>query len=323
MTYTFESGLSGHIRGLIAQKRADGFIYNSNEKLLKRFDTFCAQYFPNESTVTYELAARWSEARLDEGAGYHNRRISVVKVLAEYILSLGEEAYIPSCFFCKEYRPALYIPSKEEVKDLIQKMDIPTSHNPKQLRLDRECKVLFLIYFCCGLRLSEGRLLKWQHIDLENGTLTILGSKGRKDRLVYLPEDSIPVLKAYKQKQESEFRGTEWAFPGVNPEKPVSCSGVESCFRRHWAMTAAAQTQDKYPTPHCLRHAFVVERFNEWMAQGTDTNKMLPYLSRYLGHKSPCETHYYYHLVDKAFDTIRQKDSVSGKVIPEVVPYEE
>ena len=79
----------------------------------------------------------------------------------------------------------------------------------------------------------------------------------------------------------------------------------------------------KHPTPHCLRHAFVVERFNEWMAQGIDTNKMLPYLSRYLGHKSPGETYYYYHLVDNAFDTVRQKDSVSGKVIPEVKLYEE
>lgn len=39
-----------------------------------------------------------------------------------------------------------------------------------------------------------------------------------------------------------------------------------------------------------------------------------PYLSRYLGHKSPDETYYYYHLVEKAFDTIREKDSVSGKV---------
>ncbi len=47
-----------------------------------------------------------------EGAGYHNRRISVVKVLAEYILSLGKDAYIPG-FFCKEYnhfsRPIQYV----------------------------------------------------------------------------------------------------------------------------------------------------------------------------------------------------------------------
>lgn len=88
-------------------------------------------------------------------------------------------------------------------------------------------------------------------------------------------------------------------------------------------MTVTGQAPEKHPTPHCLRHAFVVERFNEWMTQGIDTNKMLPYLSKYLGHKSPGETYYYYHLVDNAFDTVRKKDSVSGKVIPEVKPYEE
>nr|WP_304059861.1 tyrosine-type recombinase/integrase [Enterocloster clostridioformis] len=119
-----------------------------------------------------------------------------------------------------------------------------------------------LLYYCCGLRLSEGRLLKWKHMDLENGVLSIFGSKGRKDRLVYLPEDSIPILQVFKEKQESEFKGIEWALPGANPEKPVSFSGVESCFRRHWAMVAA-QTLDKHPTPHCLRHAFVVERWEK------------------------------------------------------------
>ena len=322
MTYIFESGLAHHIEGLIQQKRADGYAYHAEEKLLKRFDTFCVQNYPELTTVTYEMAAKWSEARPCEGDAYHNRRMSVVKVLGEYILSLGQEAYIPN-FFCKAYRPALYIPSKDEVKELLRKMDIRTSHNSEQLRLDRECKILFLLYFCCGLRLSEGRLLKWEHIDLEKGILTILGSKGSKDRLVYLPQDSLPVLKSYKECQEKLFPGIDWAFPGKDPHKPVSCSGVESSFNRHWAMLPAAGTLAKHPTPHCLRHAFVVERFNEWMHQGIDTNTMLSYLSRYLGHKSPDETYYYYHLVEKAFDTIRKKDTVSGKVIPEVVPYEE
>lgn len=63
MTYIFESGLAHHIEGLIQQKRADGYAYNSEEKLLKRFDTFCVQNYPELTTVTYEMAAKWSEAR--------------------------------------------------------------------------------------------------------------------------------------------------------------------------------------------------------------------------------------------------------------------
>ena len=89
MTYIFESGLAHHIEGLIQQKRADGYAYHAEKKLLKRFDTFCVQNYPELTTVTYEMAAKWSEARPCEGDAYHNRRMSVVKVLGEYILSLS------------------------------------------------------------------------------------------------------------------------------------------------------------------------------------------------------------------------------------------
>lgn len=77
MTYIFESGLAHHIEGLIQQKRADGYAYNSEEKLLKRFDTFCVQNYPELTTVTYEMAAKWSEARPGEGDAYHNRRMDL------------------------------------------------------------------------------------------------------------------------------------------------------------------------------------------------------------------------------------------------------
>ena len=51
-------------------------------------NTFCVQNYPKLTTVTYEMAAKWSEARPGEGDAYHNRRMSMVKVLSEYILSL-------------------------------------------------------------------------------------------------------------------------------------------------------------------------------------------------------------------------------------------
>jgi hypothetical protein len=45
---------------------------------------------------------------------------------------------------------------------------------------------------------------------------------------------------------------------------------------------------------------------------------MMPYLSSYLGHKGPIETYYYYHQVEDVFKTVRRKDSMSARVIPEV-----
>lgn len=50
----------------------------------------------------------------------------------------------------------------------------------------------------------------------------------------------------------------------------------------------------------------------------TDLKVMMPYLSQYLGHKGPVETYYYYHQVQEIFETIRRKDKISSRVIPEV-----
>lgn len=323
MKYTYKSKLAPYIEGLIRQKQADGFAYDSGQRLLKRFDTFCATYFPDEKTVTFKMAAEWAATGNGQSDAHRNSKISVVRSVSIYILSLGLEAYVPNTLTVKAYRPVLYIPSKEEVRSLLAEIDTATSHNKTQKRLNKECKILFLLYYCCGMRLSEGRLLKRESVDLDNGTITIIGSKGKKDRIVYLPSDGIPVLKEYKDYIESAFPDIPWMFPGGGVDKPISCTGVESCFNRYWNRLPVAKTLEKHPTPHCLRHAFVVERINEWMLQGLDTNTMLPYLSRYLGHKSPDETHYYYHLVENAFDVVRQKDSISHLVIPEVNPYED
>ena len=41
-------------------------------------------------------------------------------------------------------------------------------------------------------------------------------------------------------------------------------------------------------------------------------------VSSLYAHKGPMETHYYYHQVEDAFRTIKRKDKVSSRVIPEV-----
>ena len=61
-----------------------------------------------------------------------------------------------------------------------------------------------------------------------------------------------------------------------------------------------------------------MDRINSWILEGIDINVMFTYLSKYLGHKDPDESYYYYHLVSDAFRIIRQKDKTSDEVIPEV-----
>ena len=116
MKYTYESKLAPYITGLIEQKQTDGFSYDSGEALLKRFDRFCLSRYPDATTVTFELAAEWTAAGTGLTDAYRNTKVSIVKQLSIYILSLGHEAYLPDSLTVKAYRPALYIPTRNEVQ---------------------------------------------------------------------------------------------------------------------------------------------------------------------------------------------------------------
>ena len=61
-------------------------------------------------------------------------------------------------------------------------------------------------------------------------------------------------------------------------------------------------------------------RINAWAAQDVDTAQMAIYLSKQLGHSSVEETYYYYHYVRQVNEVIRQKDKISSKVIPDIIP---
>jgi len=322
MNHDYQSAFAPFIEGLIQQKRADGFNYIIVEYLLKRIDTFCKEAFPDADTITYELAAEWSIIRPTESRRNRDSRVHALRQLSLYMLSLGIDVYVPRNY-SKNQKPVLYIPTREEMAAFFKEMNAWISPQPKYQRFIDECKVMFLLYYCCGMRLSEARFLKKEHVDLVKGILTLFASKGHKDRLVYLPQDGIGVVSGYLRHIEEIIPDSPWMFPGDNPSLPISHVCVETRFKKCWDRLPFAASANKRPTPHCLRHAFVVERLNDWMLRGVETNQMLAYLSKYLGHKSPSETFYYYHIVQKAFSIIKERDKVSARVIPEVTPYED
>jgi integrase len=195
----------------------------------------------------------------------------------------------------------------------------PVHKNKDFRRLSLEYKIILRLIYCCGLRISEARLLKNQDVNIESGTLRIMQSKGHKDRLVYFTSDMKQLLQRYHNEMLTQYNcQAEWFFPGRYPDRPLPVVTIDMVFRNAWNQTPFAAICDKAPTVHSLRHTFVVKRMNLWMEQGVSLKEMLPYLSRYLGHASPNETFYYYHQVDSAFRIVRQRDKSSSSVIPEV-----
>ena len=71
--------------------------------------------------------------------------------------------------------------------------------------------------------------LKKENVDLDKGFLTILGSKGQKDRLVYLPQDGISVIKDHKRNMEVSFPDSPWMI--IDTEIDSTADMMETLIR--------------------------------------------------------------------------------------------
>lgn len=321
-TRIFISPLAPYIEGLFAQKISDGYIYEAEAATLEVFDRFFLNAGLISDVITREVFMAWAAQRPSENLATRTRRVTVVRQLALYMRAIGKDAYVSHDRFSTS-KSVVHVLTAEELAAFFAVVDASINENRRDLHFSFGYRLLFRLYYCCGMRLAEGAYLAKDDINLASGCITITHSKGRKDRLVYMADDLIDLCGDYFHTLSKLITHTPWVFTGRDPQLPVLKHSICRKFRQFWMKTPYADTCDKRPTPHSLRHAFVVDKMNEWMLKGKDLKVMVPYLSAYLGHSSPDETFYYYHQVNKAFDVIKQKDIMSAHVIPEVTTYEE
>lgn len=213
--YQFQSCFAPYIEKFIQEKRAAGFIYESEEWKLKHFDAFCIKESVAEPCLSRDLVKKWGTIREGEALITCSARTSVIRQFALFLLPLGIEAYIPSNFY-KSEKNVVHILSDSEIKAFFEAVDgySPAVGIEGFYRLAAEYKVIFRLIYCCGLRISEARKLRWMDLDLKQGTLRILQSKGHKDRLIYMPEDLTELLRTYEKALHDNYRCiSDWVFP--------------------------------------------------------------------------------------------------------------
>lgn len=312
--------LAPHIEGLVAAKRARGYDYSSEAYTLERLDRFCLAEGFSQAAVTFELASSWAEAIPTEGGASRQSRMSALRQLALYERSLGIDAFVPRGFSSRE-RPVAYIPTPRETRLLFAAID--AYDDERYWYMADGYRVAFRLMRCCGMRIAECACMAAADVDAREGTLLIRHSKGAKDRIVYMADDMADMVGRHLSGLRAGLGfSPDWLFPGRDPSTHILKNTFCRKFAQFWDQVPGTAGRDRRPTPHSLRHAFVVDRMNRWMADGTDLPQMMPYLASYLGHDGANETFYYYHQVEEAFSLVRERDSVSLRVIPEVAPYE-
>lgn len=311
--------LAEAIAGLVAEKRAVGYKYVSEERVLARFEVFCASAFPGLETVTRASVEAWIAAarRRAVKPATLQSLAAPVRELARWLARRGVDAYVLPTGVLE--KPARYVPhvySDRELAALFAATD-RCHYCPEVPFRHLVMPVLFRTIYACGLRCSEARLLRVADVDIDTGVLQIRDAKGGKDRQLPVSEPLRERLAGYHATLAGQ-PGWEWFFPGATPGVPLTLNNVNRNFRRFlWQVRIPHGGRGHGPRVHDLRHAMAVNNLRSWFEHGENVNALLPVLQTYLGHSSIGDTAYYLHLTAESYPDITARvQQTFGDIVP-------
>ena len=314
------SVLTPHVGGLLAEKRAMGFPCRTEEPILSRFGGHCLERGLEGPEISRDFLSEWLERSPTEGSRDHAKRVGVAGQLMIYMASMGLRARTPGGL-PKGGARSSHVMTGDERSAFFAQVDAcrPAGGCAAYRRLAGEYKVLFRVVYCCGLRNSEACGIPSDRVDLDIGASAMAQSKGRKDRVVHVADDLTalcPGCLAWPRGLLG-FR-PDWFFPSKDPGKPLASTSAGRVFGRFWNATAFAPECSDKPVVHDLRFGLVTDRADRWALDGAGVEAMMPYLSRYVGHKDLQSTYHYIHTSEQLRDVIAKYDVTGSSAIPEV-----
>jgi integrase len=317
MSKEYSSVLGPYISGLVATKKATGYRYESAEFYLRYFDRYCSLRAECKS-LSRELVLEWVKAKDGESPRTHRARISPIRQLGKYMQSLGvSDAFVLASALSRKVER--YVPhffTSQELAVFFKACDTLAPHGVMRAR-HLVLPVFFRLLYCCGLRTCEARTLRVENVDLRNGQIDILRSKGCRSRRLPLPQDLLELLRIYDARVSEIYAGRIYFFP-TRRSNCYSCGNVGVVFRKMWKVAGLEEASGRKSRAYDFRHHFALSNLNRWVAAGIDVNSMLPYLSRYMGHSCIESTDYYLHLVPEFFHTFSEKVKPTETFLPEL-----
>jgi site-specific recombinase XerD len=200
----------------------------------------------------------------DMSSSSMNLAISALRFFYNNVMkkNIGREQYRP-----RHDKRLPGVLSREEIEKLLD-----TEQNPKH-------RLLLMMAYSSGLRVSEVIALKKKHIDFDRKTLLVARSKGRKDRVTLLSNRAATFLEEYCRC----FDITDWLFPGQD-NGHLRIRSAQNIFEK------AVQNANiqKEVSIHSLRHTFATHL----LESGTD----IRYIQVLLGHANLKTTERYTHI---------------------------
>ena len=201
------------------------------------------------------------------------RRLSACRSYFQWLLKHGRIAANPAAGIRAPKAPRK-LPQVLDPDEAARLVEVPTD-----VPLGLRDRALLELFYSSGLRLSEVCGLRWHDLDLDGGTVTVLG-KGSKQRVVPVGSHARKALGEWRT--DSAAASDAPVFPGRNGF--ITPRAVQLRLRQ----LAQRQGLFKRVHPHLLRHSFA--------SHVLESSGDLRGVQELLGHADIATTQIYTHL---------------------------
>jgi site-specific recombinase XerD len=176
-------------------------------------------------------------------------------------------------------------PVKNDHRQILPK-PLPRFLREQELRIllshitDKRDLAICMLMLRCGLRVGEVANLTFPAIDFERRSIFVLNGKFRKDRVVYMSDDTINALQAYmKTRPPSKARNVFLVQKGLHKGKPLSVRGIQKRIEKYARGTGVSVSC------HRFRHTMATQLLN--------ADAMLATVQELMGHGCVSSTQRY------------------------------
>lgn len=247
------------------------------------FQKFLKNNFDQEllENVNYSMIRTWIVSMVDSGISNSsvNRKIASLKAFYKFLLKTKQIESSPLLKHKSLKTPKkLQIPfSENELDKVLNDLKFPDGFEGIR------DKLVIDLFYTTGVRRTELIHLRMQNIDLQNGTLKVLGKRNKERILPIVPvlANQIKVYLSERDQLES-IKDSDYFFLLLKGVK-LNDSFVYRLINYYFSNVSEKVKK----SPHILRHTFATHLLNN----GADLNSV----KELLGHASLASTQVYTH----------------------------
>jgi integrase len=305
MTPVFASRWRVELADFIRFKATLGQPYVRPIGTLLSFDRFAAsprwRGCADMPTIMREWLTQWPNRKPITAGNY----IGTLRQFCLFRRRSDPRAFVPDRWWApkttSDFLPHIFSP--EQIRQIIA--GISRCHLTERAR--RCHRLLVVVLYCTGLRIGEALRIQRKDMDLRRNCFRVGPSKGRVRWVPFHSDLAREIRRWLRDDCFTDMPLDAFVFSGPDG-RPLRVKNASHVLRVVFRRCGFKPTTGRVgPRCHDLRHTMAVHRLQRWYREGRDLNRMLPWLSAYLGHRNLLGTERYLHATPELLAVASQR----------------